>query len=63
MHLQILLVLKLAVFSMLNIVVCEILMHGNDVISTSFLLGYVSHAAFPKESNEMLITLMWILYV
>lgn len=54
MYLQILLVLKSAVFSILNIVVCEILMH--DVISTSFLLGYVSHAAFPKESNEMLIT-------
>lgn len=56
MHFQILLVLKLAVFSILNIVVCEILMHGNDVISTSFSLGYVSHAAFPKDSNEMLIT-------
>lgn len=56
MRLQILLVLKSAVFSILNIGVGEILMHGNDGISTSFLLGYVSHAAFPKESNEMLIT-------
>lgn len=54
MCLQILLVLKSAVFFILNIVVREALLHCNDVISTSFLLGYekdVSHATSPKESR------------
>ena len=54
MCLQILPVLKSAVFSILNIVVREVLVHCNDIIGTSFLLGYekdVSHAASPKEGR------------
>lgn len=54
MCLQILLVLKSAIFSILNIAVCEALVHCNDIITTSFLLRYekdVSHAASPKESR------------
>lgn len=70
MRLQVLLVLKSAVFSILNIAVCEILMHCNDVISTSFLLRYekdVSHAAFPKENrwnaDNTLVCILYVWYV
>jgi len=54
MCLQILLVLKSAVFSILNIVVHEVFVYCKNVSSMSFSLGYekdVSHAASPKESR------------